>query len=227
MGKTKKEVLDTRNFDVGGIKLTDKEKAFVFWYTYPESDAFQCQAKSAFKAGYKQAVTTGYKIRNKAHVQKAIKYVFDTKLKKDLDEEFYKIMELKKTRVHFDIGDYVEKKEKEIYTKDGDSYTVEVEEFKDLKDLTPTQRMAIDSIDYKGMQGIRTFVFANRDKAMDDILKIHEKLLNQNGDEDSAELTAEIIKEGLQVKLTARKAKSKIDESIAYIEEPENKIEEL
>ena len=61
--------------------------------------------------------------------------MFDTKLKKDLDEEFYKIMELKKTRVHFDIGDYVEKKEKEIYTKDGDSYTVEVEEFKDLKDL--------------------------------------------------------------------------------------------
>ena len=226
--KNTKEILDTRNFDVGGIKLTEKEKAFVFWYTYPESDAFQCQAKAATKAGYKQPVSTGYKIRNKDHVQKAIKYVFDTKLKKDLDEEFYKIMEIKKIRAHFDIGDYVEKKEKEIYTKDGDTYnTIEVEEFKDLKDLTPIQRMAIDSIDYKGVQGIRTYTFANRDKAMDDILKIHEKLLNQNVDEDSAELTAEIIKEGLQVKVTARKAKEKIEESIAYIEKSENKIEEL
>lgn len=222
-----KEVSDTINFDVGGIKLTEKEKLFVYWYTYPESDAFQCQAKAALKAGYKQAVTTGYKIRNKDHIRKAIKYVLDTKLKKDLDEEFYKIIELKKIRTHFDIGDYVERKEKEIYTKDGDSYTVETEEFKDLKDLTPTQRMAIDSIDYKGVQGIKTYTFANRDKAMDDILRIYEKLSNQNKDEDSAELTAEIIKEGLQVKVTARKAKSKIDESIAYIEEPENKIEEL
>lgn len=225
--KKAKEVLDTRNFDVGGIKLTEKEKLFVYWYTYPDSDAFQCQAKAATKAGYKQAVSTGYKIRNKDHVQKAIKYVFDTKLKKDLDEEFYKIMELKKTRAHFDIGDYVERKEKEIYTKDGDSYTVEIEEFKDLEDLTPTQRMAIDSIDYKGVQGIKTYTFANRDKAMDDILKIHEKLSNQNVDEDGAELTAEIIKEGLQVKVTARKAKEKIEESIAYIEKSENKIEEL
>jgi len=225
--KKTKEVLDTRNFDVGGIKLTEKEKLFVYWYTYPEGDTFLCQAKAALKAGYKQAVTTGYKIRNKEHVQKAIKYILDTKLKKDLDEEFYKIMELKKIRIHFDIGDYVEYKEKEVYTKDGDSYTVETEEVKDLKDLTPTQRMAIDSIDYKGMQGIKTYTFANRDKAMDDILKIYEKLSNQNKDEDSAELTAEIIKEGLQVKVTTRKLKSKIDESIAYIEEPENKIEEL
>lgn len=211
--KKTKEVLDTRNFDVGGIKLTEKEKLFVYWYTYPEGDTFLCQAKAALKAGYKQAVTTGYKIRNKEHVQKAIKYILDTKLKKDLDEEFYKIMELKKIRIHFDIGDYVEHKE--------------TEEFKDLKDLTPIQRMAIDSIDYKGVQGIKTYTFANRDKAMDDILKIYEKLSNQNKDEDSAELTAEIIKEGLQVKVTTRKLKSKIDESIAYIEEPENKIEEL
>ena len=225
--KYKHEILDSTHFDVGGIKLTEKEKLFVFWYTYPDSNAFQCQTKAAEKAGYKQANTTGYKLRNKENVHKAIKYVLDTKLKKDLEEEFFKIINLKKRRIHYDISDYVEVKEKVIPTRDGDSYTIEVEEFKDLKDLTPEQRQAIDSIDYKGVQGIKTYTFANRDKAMDDILKLYEKVVNQNKDEDDEELTAEIIKAGLIVKVKSCKAKEKIGNSVEYIEQSECKKEEL
>ena len=225
--KKDNEILDTKNFDVGGIKLTEKEKLFVFWYTYPDSHSFQCQTRAAEKAGYKQASTTGYKLRNKENVQKAIKYVLDKKLKKELEEEYHKIIEMKKARVHYDIGEYVEIKEKVISTRDGDSYTIRVEDFKDLKDLTPNQRIAIDSIDYKGAQGIKTYTFANRDKAMDDILKLYEKLSKQNGDEDGDELTAEIIKEGLRLRLSARKEKIKIDKSIAYIENSETQYEEL
>ena len=225
--KYKHEILDSTHFDVGGIKLTEKEKLFVFWYTYPDSNAFQCQTKAAEKAGYKQANTTGYKLRNKENVYKAIKYVLDTKLKKDLEEEFFKIINLKKRRIHYDISDYVEVKEKVIQTRDGDSYTIEVEEFKDLKDLTTEQRQAIDSIDYKGVQGIKTYTFANRDKAMDDILKLYEKVVNQNKDEDDEELTAEIIKAGLIVKVKSCKAKEKISNSVEYIEQSECKKEEL
>ena len=220
-------ILDTTNFDVGGVKLTEKEKLFVFWYTYPDSEAFQCQARAAEKAGYKYATTTGYKLRNKENIHKAIKYVLDTKLKKDIEEEFFKIIEIKKRRIHYDIGDYVEIKEKTIPTKDGDSYTIEIEDFKDLKDWTPEQRLAIDNIDYKGVQGIKTYTFANRDKAMDDILKLHEKIMNQTGADDDDEVTAEIIKAGLIVKVKSCKAKEKIESSVEYMEQSECKKEEL
>ena len=225
--KNRHKILDSTHFDVGGIKLTEKEKLFVFWYTYPDSEAFQCQTKAAEKAGYKQANTTGYKLRNKENVHKAIKYVLDTKLKKDLEEEFFKIIKLKKQRIHYDISDYVEVKEKVIQTRDGDSYTIEVEEFKDLKDLTQEQRLAIDSIDYKGVQGIKTYTFANRDKAMDDILKLHEKIVNQNSVDDDEDVTAEIIKAGLIVKVKSCKAKEKIGNTVEYIEQSECKKEEL
>ena len=94
--KQKPKIATAIDFDVGGIKLTEKEKLFVFWYTYPDSDAFQCQTRAAAEAGYKHASTTGYKLRNKENIHKAIKYVLDTKLKKDLEEEFFKIIEIKK-----------------------------------------------------------------------------------------------------------------------------------
>lgn len=210
------EILKTENFDVGGIKLTEKEKLFVFWYTYPNVDSFMNQTKAAEKAGYKKACFQGYRLRGKEHVAKAIKYVLDTKLKKDLEEEYFKIIEIKKARIHFDIADYVK------INDDG------IEEFKNLKDLTETQRMAIDSIDYKGMEGIKTYNFANRDVAMADIIKLYKEMQQKEIDNiEDGELTAEIIKEGLILRVLARKKKTKIEDQVDYVDAPECEKKEL
>ena len=223
-------VLDTDSLDIGDVKLTEKEKRFVFWYTYPGTDAFQVQSRAAQKAGYKDYTREGYRLRTKETVTKAIKHVLDSTLRINLEEEFRKILELKKIRAHYDIGDYVEKKERTFYTELGEAYSKETEELKDLNDLTPYQRMAIDGIDYKGNKGKRAYVFANRDKAMNDILAIHKAITGgeEESEEDNIEFTAEVLKEGLRVRATTtRKKKDAIRKNVDFLDTASEGSEEL
>lgn len=222
-------ILDTSTLDVGDNKITEKETRFVFFYTFPGTDAFQCMARAAARAGYKHPHTEGYKLRNKSNVAAAIKYVLDTKIKIDLDEEYHKILELKKRRVHYDIGEYVKKVQKTIPVgKEGDVLTIEVEDLKDLEELTQDQRQVIDGIDYKGMQGIKVYTFADRDKAMNDLLNLYHKI-NGAVDENAfdVEMTAAIIKGNLAVKVAARKKKETIGTVADFVQVGEKRIEEL
>jgi hypothetical protein len=222
-------ILDTSTLDTGGSKTTEKEKRFVFYYTFPGTDAFQCMARAAARAGYKDAAAAGYKLRSKPNVAAAIKHVMDSKVKIDLEEEYHKIIELKKRRIHYDIGEYVEKREKHLRDKEGSIIaTVEVEELKDLEELTPEQRQAIDGMDYKGTQGIRIYNFADRDRAMADVINLYNKI-NGTVYENAydVELTAEIIKGKLSVKLGARKKKEEIGKTAGFVQAGEKRIEEL
>lgn len=223
-------ILDTDSLDIGEVKLTEKEKRFVFWYTYPGTDAFQVQARAAQRAGYKDYTREGYRLRTKETVAKAIKHVLDSTLRINLEEEFHRIIALKKARIHYDIGDYVEKKERTFYTKSGEPYSVTTEELKDLNDLTPYQRMAIDGIDYKGNDGKRVYVFANRDKAMNDIIAIHKAITGyeEDSEEDNIEFTAEVLKEGLRVRATTtRKKKDAIRKNVDFLDTASEGSEEL
>ena len=62
---------------------------------------------------------------------------------------------------------------------------------------------------------------------MDDILKLYEKVVNQNSVDDDEDVVAEIIKAGLIVKVKSCKAKEKIEHSVEYMEQSECKKEEL
>jgi hypothetical protein len=224
-------ILDTSTLDVGPGKITEKETRFVFFYTFPGTDAFQCQGKAAARAGYKNAVRVGYQLRNKPSVATAIKYVMDSKIKIDLEEEYHKILELKKIRVHYDIGEYVKKVQKTIQTgkgEDAESITIEVEDLKDLEELTPEQRQVIDGIDYKGMKGIKVYTFADRDKAMNDLISLYNKINGVTDDNAfDVEMTAEIVKGNLAVKVAARKKKESIGKAANFVQAAEQKIEEL
>ena len=222
-------LLNTATLDIGGVKITEKEKRFVFWYTYPGSDAFQVQSRAAQKAGYKDYAREGYRLRKKETVAKAIKYVMDGKLKIDLDELYHKIIELKKRRILFDIGDYVAIKEIERYTKDGEPYTIVDEQLKDLSELTVEQRQAIDGIDYRGMEGKKVYIFADRDKAMRDMLAIYESVYGKTAEneESDMEFTAEILKEGLKVKVSNRKKKTDMSKKVSFFESGSEGSEEL
>jgi hypothetical protein len=224
-------ILDLTTLPIGDIKLTDKEARFVFWYTFPGTDAFQHQTKSAVMAGYKRenAFVQGCKIRQKEHIASAIKKIMDSKVKANLEEEYHKIIELKKRRIHFDLGDFVEIKNKTIPVgKDGDTITITVEDLKDLADLTPEQRSVIDGIDYKGPQAVRVYLFADRERAMSDIINLYQKM-NGPIDENAYdfEITAEIIKEQLAFKVTARKKKEEMAETAGFMKTSGPLVEEL
>ncbi len=225
-------ILDTSTLDIGENTATEKEKRFIFFYTYPGTDAFQVQAKAAARAGYKDAHRTGYSLRKKENVAAAIKYIMDTKVKIDLEEEYHKILEMKKRRIHYDIGEYVKKTTKIIRVGKGDDaqeYEEIVEVFKEMDELTPEQREVIDGMDYKGQQAnVKVLNFADRDKAMADILTIHNKI-NGGTDADGfdVELTAEIIKGNLAVKIGTRKKKQDMINNADFMEVADKKIEEL
>lgn len=225
-------IIDLSTLPIGDIKLTDREARFVFWYTYPGTDAFQHQTRAAVAAGCKKesAYVRGCELRKKDNVASAIKKIVDSQFKVDLEEEFHKIIQLKKARVHYDIGDYYHKIEKPIGTDDeGNSITVTVEDLKDLADLTPVQRMAIDGIDYKGQQAaIRSYLMADRDKAMNDLIALYQKLngpVNEN--EYDFEATAEIIKGQLAMKVTARKRKEELAKTADFMKASGPLIQEL
>jgi hypothetical protein len=222
-------ILDTSTLDMGGIKLNENEKKFVFFYTFPGTDAFQCMSRAAKRVGYAQPGTAGYSLRRKENVAAAIKYVLDKKVKIDLEEQYNKIIELKKLRINYDIGEYVKKVNRTIgVTKEGEKIQVLAEDVKDLEELTPEQRMVIDSIDYKSNQGIRVYNFADRDKAMTDVLTMYNRA-NGNSDENDfdVEMTAEIIKGNLSVKVGARKKKEEIGNAAEFVKAGEEQIEEL
>ena len=224
-------ILDLSALPIGDIKLTDREGRFVFWYTYPGTNAFQHQTRAAIMAGYGKntAYVSGCRLRQKENVANAIKRIMDAKIKADLEEEYHKIIELKKRRAHFDIGEYVKIKEKNIPVGKGDAITVNVESLKDLAELTPEQRQVIDGIDYKGSQAMmKTYLFADRERAMADLINLYQKL-NGPIDENAYdfEATAEIIKEHLAIKIKARKKKDEIAEISGFMQATGPVIEEL
>jgi antitoxin component of MazEF toxin-antitoxin module len=185
-------VIDIQSLDLD-TKLTPKEARFVFWYTYPGTDAFLHKTRAALKAGYKpsSAGTTGIRLTKKLY--KVINLVLDNQVKADLQAEYHKILELKKRRVHFDIADY--------YQDNGS--------LKALSDLTAEQRSVIDGIDYKGQQGIKVYQYANREREMKDLIDMYNKITGITDESNGYDVqaTADIIKGELSVKLSMRREK--------------------
>jgi phage terminase small subunit len=227
------QIVDISALGLDDLKLTAKEKAFVFWYTLPGSDSFQVQTKAAVKAGYKAntAYITGYQLRRKPEIQAAINRILDGKIKNDVNEVYNQIIELEKNRLFFDMADFVHFTAKTVGNdKEGNPIIVEGEYLKDIKDLTPAQRMAIDGIDYKvsGAQSMKIYNMADREKAIA-FFKDMKKILNSaEGGEDGEEETLEIIMERLSVKKTVRKIKDDLSKVAGLVELPKgDPIQEL
>jgi phage terminase small subunit len=209
------EVLDLDSIDWGDAKLTAMRKRFIFWYTYPGSSSYMRSSESAVKAGYSkgQSRQMGYKLRHDPEVAKVIRRVVENTVKADLEEEYHRILELKRRRVHYDIKDYFKK----VTVTDPDTkqqYQKEV--LKDLDELSDEQRQAIDSVDYRSQRGLKVYIMANREKSMDDLVSMFQKTFGDKGDDGfDVETTAEIIKDKLSVKTTVRKKKDLTAEAAA------------
>jgi len=209
------EVLDLDSIDWGDAKLTVMRKRFIFWYTYPGSSSYMRSSESAVKAGYSkgQSRQMGYKLRHDPEVAKVIRRVVDNTIKGDLEEEYHRILEMKRRRVHYDIKDYF-KKVTLIDPETKQQYQKEV--LKDLDELSDEQRQAIDSVDYRAQRGMKVYIMANREKSMDDLVNMYHKAFGEKGEDGfDIETTAEIIKDKLSVKTTVRKKKDQTAEAAA------------
>jgi len=223
------DVIDLDSLDFGDTKLTIQQKRFVFWYTFPDSDAYMNQTWAARSAGYakESANNAGYTLMKKPDVQKAIKLVIDSTVKPNLVEQYQLTFERLKIQAHYNIADYYKKEtryrkemvgEKEVDTP----YDVEV--LKALDELTPLQIKAIDNVDYRSQKGIRVYVMGDRYKAMQSLIDMYNKTYgDKEKDGFDVTLTAEIIKERLSARIEIRKKNAEASKNAAgYFDAPDS-----
>jgi len=221
-------VVDFSNLGIDDLDLTPKEARYVFWYTNPDYDTFQNRAKSAIKAGYSpnDAGKAAYFIQGRKNVAEAIRRLMEP-LKIDVREEYEHIIRRRIANIHYNVADYYKKITiKEKNPVNGEWEDREIEVLKDLSELTPQQQLVIQSVDFKGMTGRKVYVFADREKAMSEMMTIYNKLYGgpANDNNDDGEATMEIIKERLAVKVSTRKGKDELSRIAGLIEDGGNNI---
>jgi phage terminase small subunit len=213
-----------------GEGFTLKEKKFIYHYTMPGPD-FMNQSRAALKAGYnkKSAAWLGYQVRRKPDIDAAIKNILNSRLSVDIEEQYQAAVKMLGSRAFFNLADYTKPRTFTIKVGKGEYKDIEVEGFKDLAELTPEQLKAVDGIDYRGVNGTRVLVMADRMKTLTDIINIRNKVngVADNNDFD-IEATADIIKGQLSLKVSARKTKEELSQSADYKKTPKEKtVEEL
>jgi hypothetical protein len=198
MAKAKKPAKQTNTtdggivVDVSGIDktLTDRAKRFIFWFTFPGADSFRHKTRAAIRAGYakKNATSSGYKLCRNPAVQKEIGRLSGTYVSDQIDNLFNRSIEVLEQRAFYDVADFYE----------GDR-------LKDLHEIEPGKRIAIDGIDYKGSKGERkVFMFGDRKDALRAIKDIHKETHPTGGNPYDIEETKEIIMERVAIRQQRR-----------------------
>ena len=214
-------VIDLDSFDYGETKLTQKEKLFILWYTYPASSSYHDSAKSARKAGYSQknARMSGYNLRHNPKIAPLIAQFDKDVVKTGIEDAYHRIIQRKIARSEFqgldfyNIENYIAENGK-IHT----SVTI-----KKPEELTEEQKLCIDGVEFVGQRSIPNYKLPNRTADENKLIELYEKINGEGNKEGyEVETTAEIIKGNLQVKTKIVKANSVITE----LSELRNKTEE-
>ena len=204
-------LIDLESFNFG-IKLTQKEKLFVFWFTYPGNNtAYHNMAEAARKAGYSQksAKDIGYKLRHSEKLSPIIAKFDQDVVKTSLDDAYHRIIQRKIARASFNGLDFYEVSE---FTDD-DGRTFNNVTIKDPSKFTEEQKLCIDGVDFKGQRGIPYYILPNRTTEENKLIELYQKANGEDQKEGyEVETTAEIIKGNLQVKTKLIKKNAEIAE---------------
>jgi hypothetical protein len=214
------DILPANGIDFCGVKLTALRRAFLIYYVTPGQSYFHNALQSALKAGYKKATAKSdvYGLLREPGIQKIIK-TNENLIHQKVHESAMRAMELKQRRAFFDPLDYFEEKEITLTNKEGDKYSKSVMELKPLEDMTPEQRMCIDGIDIKGQANIPVYLMADREKELNDIIKIDNELAKGLGNTDEEE-TREIIMERITIR-EKRRSQRPADIEYEIVEMPD------
>jgi hypothetical protein len=211
-------IIPNIGIDFCGVKLNAQRHAFLVYYLTPGSPYFHNGLQAALKAGYSEetAKTGTYKMLREPDMQKIVEA--NKKLAyQSLHEAAKMAMEIKKKRAFFDPADYYEEKEIIVEGRNGE-YTKSIMALKDLKEMSPEQRMCIDGIDVKGQASTPVYIMPDRAKELNDIIRIDAELSKSIADTGEEE-TREIIIERITVRETNR-AKRPVELEYEIIEDP-------
>lgn len=216
-------VIDIDSFDWGEFAdLKPKQKALVVWYTLPNQKGFMDFTNAARKAGYTahSAYCMKYKVMQNEKVCNCIKMFEDRIVKTSVAEAYKNVMQMKIQRATYSVRDFYESRE--IENKEtGDKYNRLLA--KSIDDIPEDKVCLIDNVDIN-QSGIATFKLPNREKEINDIIKLNAELNQEKstGDYD-VETTVETIRDRLHtVKTTVRITNEKIRENAGnYIENSE------
>lgn len=191
--------------DFCGVKLTPLRRAFIVNYVTPGQPCFHNALQAALKAGYRESVakTEIYGILQNPDIQKIIQKN-ESMAYQALHESAVRALELKQRRAFYDPADYFEEKEITLTNKKGEEYTKSIMALKPLQEMTPEQRMCIDGIDIKGQASLPVYLLANRERELNDIIKIDRELSKAVADTGEEE-TREIIMERITIRETKRR----------------------
>jgi len=181
-----------------GREFTTKESAFIFWYTYPETEAFLNGGRACIRAGYKpeNAVKQAYLLKRKPRIVEKMDSILQL-VNFQIYDTFYMAIDLVSIRCFFDISDFY-RDCKRIVKRNG--YEIEIDSYEvvPLSELSWEQRMCIDGITYKGPYNDPFYKLPNRDKMLDLLLKLHKMQNPENGgSEPDYKEMAEILLTGV------------------------------
>lgn len=214
-------VIDLDSFDYGDVKLTQKEKLFILWYTYPASSSYHDSAKSARKAGYSQknARMSGYNLRHNPKIAPLIAQFDKDVVKTGIEDAYHRIIQRKIARSEFQGLDFYNIENHIV--ENGKIHTSVT--IKKPEELTEEQKLCIDGVEFVGQRSIPNYKLPNRTAEENKLIELYEKINGEGNKEGfEVETTAEIIKGNLQVKTRVVKANSEITE----LSELRNKTEE-
>lgn len=196
-------------------KLTNKQKAFIFYYLYPFKNNNRGKgAESARRAGYSKS----------SAIVQASQLLAD----KDIYEEIKNIREqisgnLIKLNLKTKLGEIIERKMQRLNIKPTDFYDIQsidtesgsyiTADIKPKDELSEEQIDMIEDVEFVGQKGIAHYKLPNKREAENELLKILKDLFGEEKeDSDSMEVetTAEIIKGNLQLKTKVIKSNKEI-----------------
>ena len=198
---------DAFSIDRCGVKLTAMQLRFIVHYVTPGKNSFHNAQQAAKEAGYSKAVAKSdiYGFLQRPDIQKIIK-ANENLVREAVYSGSLRAMELKLRRAFLDPIDFFDTVDKEITTKNGETYTKRVIEVKKMEDMTPEQRKCIDGFQIMGPKSDPVFLMANREKELNDIIKISKELSGGSmGDGMDVEETKEIIMERVIIRAERRR----------------------
>jgi hypothetical protein len=211
--------VSTVKIDFCGVSLTPLRYSFLWYYLTPGQSCFHNAYQSAVKAGFAESTarTDVYGILREPDIQKIIA-ANDKLVQLSLREAAKRAIEIKQSRAFYDPLDYFEETDIEMESKNGDVYTKKGIGLKPLEKMTPEQRLCIDGLDVKGQASTPVYLMPDREKNLNDIIKLDVDLSKSIGNNDLEE-TREIIMERITIKETKR---SQLPTDLEYeiVEEP-------
>jgi hypothetical protein len=148
-----------------GPDFTDREAAFITWYTYPGTEAFLNAGRAAIRAGYKpeNAIAQGYLLRQKPRIADKIQSRI-VPVEIELHETIYRILNLSRIRFSWSITDFY--RSTPCKRKIG-GYEFDTWEFEPipLNEIPEMKRYCIDGIEYKGPESKVSYILPDRNQA--------------------------------------------------------------